>query len=96
MISESGGSFTISSTHLNKYCRVNYASGVNATIPKDTFSVGDWGVFEQTGNGAVTVVADSGVTVNGYDGLTTYGQYASIMWVCVASNTFIVIAGTGF
>lgn len=65
-------------------------------MPADTFSAGDWGVFEQTGNGAVTVVADSGVTVNGYDGLTTYGQYASIMWVCVASNTFIVIAGTGF
>lgn len=96
IISESSGSFTISSTHLQKYCRVNYASGVNATMPADTFSAGDWGVFEQTGNGAVTVVADSGVTVNGYDGLTTYGQYASIMWVCVASNTFIVIAGTGF
>lgn len=96
IISESGGSFNVSSTHLQKYCRVNYASGVNATIPKDTFVAGDWGVFEQQGNGAVTVVAGTDVTVNGYDGLTTYGQYASIMWVCVASNTFIVIAGTGF
>jgi hypothetical protein len=96
IISESSGSFNVSSTHLKKYCRVNYATDVTATLPADTFSAGDWGVFEQKGNGTVTIDGDSGVTVNGYDGLTTYGQYAGIMWLCVASNTFIVIAGTGY
>jgi hypothetical protein len=66
------------------------------TMPADTFSPGDVFCFEHTGNGAVTIVADSGVTCNGYDGLTSYGQYAVLTVVCVASNVFTVIAGTGF
>jgi hypothetical protein len=96
IVDESSGSFTASNTHKGNYTRVNYASGVNVTMPADTFSPGDVFCFEHTGNGAVTIVADSGVTCNGYDGLTSYGQYAVLTVVCVASNVFTVIAGTGF
>ena len=95
IIEESSGSFTASLTHKGNYTRVNYASGVNVTIPADTFSPGDVLCFEQTGNGAITTLA-SGTTLNGYDGLTSYGQYAVLTVVCVASNVFNVIAGTGF
>jgi len=96
IVDETTGSFTASATHKGNYTRVNYASGVNVTMPADTFSPGDVFCFEHTGNGAVTIVADSGVTCNGYDGLTSYGQYAVLTVVCVASNVFTVIAGTGF
>jgi hypothetical protein len=96
IVNESSGSFTASATHKGNYTRVNYVSGVNVTMPADTFSPGDVFCFEHTGNGAVTIVADSGVTCNGYDGLTSYGQYAVLTVICVASNVFTVIAGTGF
>jgi hypothetical protein len=64
-------------------------------MPADTFSPGDTFCFEQTGNGAITVVA-SGTTLNGYDGLTSYGQYAVLTVICISTNVFTVIAGTGF
>jgi hypothetical protein len=95
IVNESSGSFTASATHKGNYTRVNWGNGVNVTMPADTFSPGDTFCFEQTGNGAITVVA-SGTTLNGYDGLTSYGQYAVLTVICISTNVFTVIAGTGF
>lgn len=100
VIPKNDGSFTLALTDAENYLMVNYPSGVTVTVPKNAvvdFPVPTCIVVEQTGNGAVTISpVDGDVAVNGYDGLTTYGQYAGLYLIQLSTNVWRVIAGVGF
>jgi len=44
----------------------------------------------QLGAGQTTVVAQSGVTVNGTPGLKLRAQYSTATLICTASNTYVL------
>lgn len=76
--------------------RMNSANAVNLTIPADSSENLDIGCrvdIEQTGNGIVTVVAASGVTIN-TAARKTWGQYSVITLYKVAANTWNIIGGS--
>jgi len=68
---------TLSSSHTTKYLVCNSATAIDLTVPAsaayDTYAEF---VIEQRGAGAVRVVADTGVTINSSETLTTAQQYA--------------------
>lgn len=68
---------TLSSAHTTKYLVCNSATAIDLTVPAsaayDTYAEF---VIEQRGSGAVRVVADTGVTINSSETLTTAQQYA--------------------
>ena len=73
------GSTTLSSAHTTKYLVVDSASAVSITVPAsasyDTYAEF---VIEQRGAGVITVVADTGVTINSTETLKSSGQYSVI------------------
>ena len=81
------------------YIRCNNASAITVTVPKNSVvAFTTWTVItlEQTGAGTVTVApVDGDVTINAYDGLSTYGQYAGIQLVKVDTDVWTCIAGVG-
>ncbi|TGE26903.1 hypothetical protein [Hymenobacter metallicola] len=75
---------------------VNAGAAVTVWVPTDAaanFPVGTVLEIEQQGAGQVTVAAGAGVTLNGYGGLKTAGQYASVGLRKVAANTWILKGG---
>jgi hypothetical protein len=92
-----GTTYTLVLTDDGKYLRCNNASGCVVTVPLYSSVAFDTGVvisFNQIGAGTVSVTgATTGVTLNAYDGLSTYGQYAGMQIVNVSQNIWDVIAG---
>lgn len=80
---------TLSSTHANKYIVVNSASAVNITVPASaTYDAYAEFIFEQYGAGQITIVADTGVTINSSETLKSAAQYAVIGLKRVGSNQY--------
>lgn len=93
---DSSDSLTITSTHSNKYIRVNRTNNVTVTVPTHTTYPANHGTtltFIQIGNGVVKLNGASGVTLNAFEGLDTAGQYAAIQVIKVADNVWDVIGG---
>lgn len=75
-----------------KYIRINSATDLNITIPNNTeFPVGGVISFRQVGVGAITLVADTGVTLNGE--LNSDGQYNVIQIINVGHLEWDVVGG---
>lgn len=72
-------SITLSSTHANKYIVVDSSSAVSITVPASaTYDATAEFIFEQYGAGQITIVADTGVTINSTETLKSSEQYAVI------------------
>lgn len=70
------------------------ASAVTATVPPNSsvaFAIGDSIDGAQIGAGQVTLVAGSGVTLNGTPGLKCRAQYSGFTLIKTATNTWLVV-----
>ena len=94
-----GTTYTLVAGDAGDYLRFNNASGCTVSIPLNAtvdFAVGTVVTMEQAGAGGVTVQGSTtGVTINAYDGKTTYGQYAGMQIIQVADDVWTCIAGQG-
>jgi hypothetical protein len=80
---------TLSSSHTTKYLVCNSSSAIDLTVPASaTYDAYAEFVIEQRGTGVVTVVADTGVTINSTETLKTSGQYSVIGLKRTASNVY--------
>ena len=79
---------TIGATDMNTYIRYTSASAVAVTLNTSTGKVGNFIIIEQGGAGAVTISGTA--TLNGALGTDPNGQYAVIMLVQVATDTWTV------
>lgn len=89
---QTGTTYTLVLSDAEKYITLSNAGTITLTVPPNSsvaFPVGTRIEIEQTGAGAVTVAAGSGVTVNsrGSD-LTLAGQYAVAVLVKRATDTW--------
>ena len=67
----------------------NSSSPINLTVPASaTYDTYAEFVIEQRGAGVVTVVADTGVTINSTETLKTSGQYSVIGLKRTDSNVY--------
>jgi len=86
-----GTSYTLLASDANCILIFTNASAVTVTVPQDVFAQGDSLCVRQGAAGQVTLVADSGVTLNSSDNLlATRTQSAQIGLVHDGSNTFCV------
>lgn len=88
--SEITAATTLTAADAMKYIPVNSASAVNITINPNVFAQNDQLVIEQTGAGVVTLIAGSGMTLNG--NLNSMGQYY-ILTVFFKSATVATVIG---
>jgi hypothetical protein len=91
-------SYTLVADDAGKVVRMNSGSAVNLTVPEEAsvdFPVGTVVEVRQVGAGTVTIVEDSGVTVNIEAGLTLdlRGQYASVSLHKVGSDVWEAVGG---
>ena len=83
------GDTTLSNVHTTKYLVCNSATAIDITVPQ-TASYDQYAefVFEQRGAGIITVVADTGVTINSTETLKSSGQYSVIGLKRTDSNMY--------
>ena len=80
---------TLSSSHTTKYLVCNSSSAIDLTVPASAaYDAYAEFVIEQRGTGVVTVVADTGVTINSTETLKTSAQYSVIGLKRTASNVY--------
>jgi hypothetical protein len=77
-------------SYANKYIPCNHSTGFNVTVNASVFSAGNVIAIEQSGVGVITLVAGSGMTLNG--GLKTWGQY-SVVYIFFKSATVATVIG---
>ena len=96
---QSGTTYTLVLDDAGKYIRCENVAAITVTVPKNSvvaFETGTVITIEQKGAGTVTVApVDVDVTINAYDGLSTYGQYAGLQLIKVDTNVWTCIAGVG-
>jgi hypothetical protein len=87
-------SSTLALTDIGKWLRFTSADAVEVTIPaqSDVTWPADVEIFvEQAGEGTVTIVGDTGVTLNGE--VNTAGQFAALALKRIAEDEWTVIGG---
>ena len=87
---QTGTTYTISATDLNKLVTLNNASAITLTIPNGVFTVGQQVNIQQIGAGQVTIASDGTTTFTGI-GTKLRTQYSAATIICTATNTFTVI-----
>ena len=87
---QTGTTYTISATDLNKLVTLDNASGITLTIPNGVFTVGQQVNIQQIGAGQVTIASDGTTTFTGI-GTKLRAQYSAATIICTATNTFTVI-----
>ena len=94
---QTGTTYTLALTDASKYLRMNNASPITLTVPKNSsvaFPTGTVITIEQQGAGVVTLApVDGDVNLNTFEGLKTAGQYAGVQLIKVATNTWTLIGG---
>lgn len=93
-INNQTGSYTLVLTDANKLIEMNVATANNLTVPPNSsvaFATGSQIHLLQTGAGQTTVVAGSGVTVNGTPGLKLRAQWSYATLIKRASDTWVLV-----
>jgi len=88
------GSYTAVLADAGKIVEMSVASANNLTIPPDStsnFGVGSQITILQTGTGQTTIVAGSGVTVNGTPGLKLRAQWSSATLIKRSANNWVAL-----
>ena len=84
-------SYTLQATDLAKLVTIDSASNTSVTVP-NVLSVGDRiDILRKHATGEVTLVGDTGVTVNGTPGLKLRAQWSGATLVKLAANTWVVM-----
>jgi hypothetical protein len=89
-ISQKSTSYTLVSTDVGKL--IEMSSGGTVTIPTDSeiFANGSTVEIIQTGSSQVTIIGDTGVTVNGTPGLKLRAQWSSATLIKRGNNLWVV------
>jgi len=87
---QTGTTYTINATDLNKLVTLNNASGITLTIPNGVFTTGQTVNIQQLGAGQVTIANDGTSSYTG-TGTKLRTQYSAASIVCTGTNTFTVI-----
>ena len=91
---QTGTTYTLVLSDRNKMITLDNASAITVTVPPNSsvaFPTGTQILLYQKGAGQVTVSAGTGVTVNSSDTeLKTYGQYAVIGLVKIATDEWVL------
>ena len=87
-------SYTLVLADKNKIVEMNVASANNLTVPLNSsvaFPVGSQINILQTGAGQTTIVATSGVTINGTPGLKLRAQWSYVTLIKRATDTWVAV-----
>ncbi len=87
---QTGTTYTIGATDLNKLVTLSNSSGITLTIPNGVFTTGQTVNIQQLGTGQVTIASDGTTTFTG-TGTKLRTQYSAASIVCTGTNTFTVI-----
>ncbi len=92
---QTGTTYTLVGSDLNKLVTFNNASAITVTVPNGIFTTGQQINVQQIGAGQVTIVSD-GTTVLTSTGATSTApklraQYSAATIICTSSNNFTVI-----
>ena len=87
---QTGTTYTIGATDLNKLVTLDNASGITLTIPNGVFTTGQTVNIQQLGAGQVTIANDGTSSYTG-TGTKLRTQYSAASIVCTGTNTFTVI-----
>jgi hypothetical protein len=92
---QTGTSYTLISSDVNKLVTLNNTSAITVTIPPSVFNANDQIHVQQLNIGQVTFAAGSGVTITS-TGATPAApnlrvRYSSASVICTASNVFTIL-----
>jgi hypothetical protein len=91
---QTGTTYTLALSDLNKLVELNNASPITLTVPTNAavagFAAGDQVHLLQTGAGQVTV-GGAGVTINGTPGTKLRAQWSSATLIKRATDTWVLI-----
>jgi hypothetical protein len=92
-ITSKTGAYTIASADVNTVVEFNSGSGASFTIPADNafWPVGQRLEVLQVSSGQLTIVGDSGVTVNGTPTTKTRTQWSGATIIKRGANMFVVV-----
>jgi hypothetical protein len=88
---QTGTTYTLLSTDVNKLVTLSNASAVTVTVPNGVFTVGQQVHMQAIGAGQVTVASDGTTTITSTPGLKLRAQYSAATLVCTGTNTFTLI-----
>ena len=92
---QTGTTYTLVATDLNKLVTTSNASAVTVTIPPSVFSAGQQINVQSIGVGLTSFAAGSGVTITSTGATATAptlrARYSACTIICTASKTFTVI-----
>jgi hypothetical protein len=92
-----GGDHTLSPLFANSYVRIRHDSACQLVVPTDEaiearkmapHELYEWTRGIQAGSGQLTIVAETGVTINYPETLALYKQWSSFVLIKVARNTW--------
>ena len=87
---QTGTTYTIQSSDVNKLVTLSNASGITLTIPNGIFSTGQQINIQQIGAGQVTIANDGTSSFTG-TGTKLRAQYSAATIICTGTNTFTVV-----
>ena len=87
---QTGTTYTIQSSDVNKLVTLSNASGITLTIPNGIFSTGQQVHIQQIGAGQVTIANDGTSSFTG-TGTKLRAQYSAATIICTGTNTFTVV-----
>ena len=87
---QTGTTYTLASSDVNKLVTLNNASAITVTIPNGVFTTGQQINLQQLGAGQVTITGDGTTTFTGV-GTKLAAQYAAATLICTGTNTFTLI-----
>ena len=87
---QTGTTYTLLSTDLNKLVTLSNASAITVTIPNGVFTTGQQINFQQIGAGQVTFASDGTTSFTG-TGTKLRAQYSAATLICTGTNTFTLI-----
>jgi hypothetical protein len=91
---QTGTTYTLLSTDDSKLVTLNNGSPITLTVPTDTavpYAIGASINLAQLGAGQVTVVGDTGVTVNGTPGLKLRAQYSIASLIKYGTDNWLLV-----
>ena len=94
---QTGTTYTLALSDAGKLVRCSNSGAITVTIPKNSvtaFPTNTVITIQQVAAGVVTVApVDEDVTLTGFGGLKTAGQYAAVQLIKIDTNTWTMIGG---
>jgi hypothetical protein len=92
---QTGTTYTLVSTDLNKLVTTSNASAVTVTVPPSVFSAGQQINVQSIGVGLTTFAAGAGVTITSTGAVAAApilrARYSAATIICTASNVFTIV-----